>query len=262
MTALRSLLLWIPSLLVSVIPSQAFGTETVEVVKNSAPQPRAVKAAAPNITGKKGLTFGGRWLLENARLSALPLGLNKSGEQVVADGLRPSSNHFRAQLQGQLLESLELEAALDVYQWSEPTTLDRTAADLTPVDLRTLHLAWTTAYGRFKLGRTENRWGLGMVAGGRSASPSWTYPFDQPARGDNVLLAAYGAKLGNFVLAISGQQVLDDENTTTPVIKALTRDLSEADEAYQGGAQKASGPLCCLPAAARCRWQPIERHAR
>ncbi|MBM65085.1 MAG: hypothetical protein CMH55_02475 [Myxococcales bacterium] len=190
-------------------------------------------ASTPTTPATEPLTVGGRWLFESARMSDLPLGLSKSGEQVVATENRPSSNHFRAQLQGNLFSSLSLQAALDLYQWSEPGDLDRTASELSPFDLRTLNLSWTTSYGRLKLGRAENRWGLGLVAGGRSASPSWTYPFDQPARGDNVLLLAYGAKMGAFTLGLSGQQVLDDENASTPALSALSRDLEGKDEAYQ-----------------------------
>ena len=44
-------------------------------------------------------------------------------------------------------------------------------------------------------------------------------------------MAGYGLKLGHFKLGLSVQQVLQDENASTPILKALTRDLDATDEA-------------------------------
>ncbi|HBU48278.1 MAG TPA: hypothetical protein DEB46_08200 [Myxococcales bacterium] len=179
------------------------------------------------------LNIGGRWLFKRAQHSEIPLGMNKDGERPLSERGDVGSNHFRARLQGHLIPSLSIDAAVDLYEWSQPSSGDRTQNQLSPLDLRVLQIKWTTSFGRLTLGRGENRWGLGIVAGGRQARSNWTYPFDQPAQSDNVLMAGYGLKLGHFQLGISAQQVLQDENASTPILKALTRDLDATDEAYQ-----------------------------
>lgn len=204
-------------------------TVLISLLLTASPQALVAKEAKP-----KRLTVGGRWLMQSASLSELPLGIDKNGEAVSAAESQPGTNHFRAQVQGPLARHLELDLALDLYEWASPGTEDLNSNDLHPFDLRRLSLSWTTPYGRLKLGRVENRWGLGMVAGGRNASPSWTHAFAHPGRGDNVLILAYGAKLGAVSLGLAGQQVLGDENAHSPVLSVLSRDLTGQDEAYQG----------------------------
>ena len=107
---------------------------------------------------------------------------------------------------------LKAELKLSIYAYDGMSDIDATRARTQPVDLHKAYVQYLSPVGLWRLGANESKWGLGLVAGGRSAYPTLThhYHFETPA--DTTAGLAYALKLGAWTLALNGAFVLSDEN--------------------------------------------------
>ena len=119
---------------------------------------------------------------------------------------------------------LKAELKLSVYAYDGMSDVDATRARVQPIDLHKAYVQYRSPVGLWRLGANESKWGLGLVAGGRSAYPTLThhYHFETPA--DTTAGVAYALKLGAWTLALNGAFVLSDENAV----------MLDGDRAQQG----------------------------
>ena len=111
-----------------------------------------------------------------------------------------------------------------IYAYDGISVGDADKSLIRPAELRQGWLSWRSPYGLFRFGATENKWGLGIVSGGRSAYDQLTHDFTYRVGSDVTAGLTYGLKLGRIGAALSGAMVLRDENAT----------LTKGDRAAQG----------------------------
>lgn len=119
---------------------------------------------------------------------------------------------------------LKANLSLSIYAYDGVSSVDADQSFTRPIDLNQAFIEYRSPVGLWRAGVTQSRWGLGLVAGGRSAYSSLTHDFHFATPSDMPAGLTYGLKLGAWTLGLSGAFVLRDENA----------DLLEGDRAQQG----------------------------
>jgi hypothetical protein len=108
--------------------------------------------------------------------------------------------------------NLDASLRLSIYDFDGISQRHANQSETVPIALRHAFVAYRSPVGLWRLGATESRWGLGLVAGGRSAYSTLTHTFDFRTPSDSTAGLSYGAKIGKLTAGLSGAYVLRDEN--------------------------------------------------
>ena len=134
---------------------------------------------------------------------------------VSAPGVRTERSAFRQRfLSGAryVSERLNADLSLSVYAYDGVSSSDAEQALVTPIDLHQAYVEYLSPVGLWRLGARRAQWGLGLVAGGRSAYTTLTHHFHFETPSDRTAGLTYAAKMGHVTAGLSGGFVWQDEN--------------------------------------------------
>ncbi len=179
-------------------------------------------AAATAVPSKPAANHG-TWLFPGSWVGAY----EADSGITAAPGITRFNDAFRQRFRlGAAYKKGDLNASLSlsIYDFDGISMRQVEQRETVPIALRHAFLAYRSPVGLWRLGATESRWGLGLVAGGRSAYTPLTHTFDFRTPSDSTAGLTYGLKLGKLTAGLSGAYVLRDENA----------DVLAGDQAQQG----------------------------
>lgn len=190
--------------ILSAAPSFADERLEARIGPDTQKTPNLAAATAPH-KAKGVWSFPGSWNVAyeaDSGISGAPENLRFS------DGFR---QRFRA---GARYDSAKLKGSLSfsIYDFDSISPKDASKTETTAAALRHAYLELLSPVGLWRLGATESRWGLGIVAGGRSAYQGLTHDFTFRKPSDTAAGLTYAAKVGKLTAGLSGAYVLSDEN--------------------------------------------------
>ena len=168
-------------------------------------------SATANQSSKAPTANTGRWMFPGSWSGAYEA---DSGIVSAPNAIRYNDAFRQRFLAGALYTNARLQAELklSIYAYDGLSDSDASRAMTQPLNLHRAYLQYRSPVGLWRVGANESKWGLGLVAGGRSAYPTLThhYHFETPA--DTTAGLAYALKLGSWTMALNGAFVLHDEN--------------------------------------------------